>query len=169
VSGSPEPRSPSNDDALDLLAAPRSLRRAPSEDDVGFLPIASTLDFWVQDLRDHRARGEGLPEPSITVLAGWLAERIGEAADDWYPIDEFFDQIRGGHGVLWAMCGYAKPQKEEMLGVPCSACDVRLLVRMPGSSYVECEACGHLLTEEEYAAWCKALVVRPRKSVTPRT
>lgn len=168
VSGSAEPRLPITVDAVDLLGPARSLRRLDDEDQVGFLPIASTLDFWVQDLRDHRARGEGLPEPSVTLLAGWLLERIEEACDDWLPVDEFFEDLRRAHGALRGQLGLHEQRKEELIGIPCQSCTVRLLVRMPGSSYVECEACGHLLTEPEYAAWCKALVVSARKSVTPR-
>lgn len=169
VSGSPEPRLPVDVDALDLLAAPRSVRRAVGPDDTGFLPVASTLDFWVQDLRDHRARGEGLPEPSVTVLARWLADRLDEAVMDWYPIDEFAEDLRRAHGALRRLLGLVEPRKEEVVGIPCPSCDLRLLVRLPSSAYVECEACGQLLTEEEYAAWCKALVAASRKSVTPQT
>lgn len=179
VSGSSEPRLPIAVDAVDLLA-PAS-RRTPAaavladlaypeqdDDQIGFLPIAVLLDQWAEILRDHRDRGEGQPEPSVTVLARWLAERIDEACDDWLPVDEFAEDLRRAHGALRGQLRLHEQRKEELIGIPCQSCTVRLLVRMPGSSYVECEACGHLLTEEEYAAWCKALVVSARKSVTPR-
>lgn len=167
VTGSAEPRLPIRVDDVDLLAPARSIRRTTSEDDIGFLSVASTLDFWVQDLRDHRGRGEGLPEPSVMVLARWLADRIDEAAADWLPIDEFFEDLYTVHGGLRGGLGLFEPRKQELIGIPCASCDVRLLVRAPGSDYVECEACGHLLTEDEYAAWCKTLLAEARKSVTP--
>lgn len=156
VSGSPEPRSPGNDDALDLLAAPRSLRRAPGTDDVGFLPVASTLDFWVQDLRDHRARGEGLPEPSVTVLAGWLLDRLDEACDDYPPIDEMFDHVRLAYGALRGQLGLIDvPQY--MKGVPCPSCSLLSLLHKDGSKWIECTQCPALLTFDEYERHVKSV------------
>lgn len=149
VSGSSEPRLPIAVDAVDLLAPARSMRRLRSEDDWGFVSIASTLDFWVQDLRDHRARGEGLPEPSVTVLAGWLLERIDEACDDWLPVDEFFEDLRRAHGALRGQLGLVDiPEYKQ--GIPCPRCDMLALLHRPGSDWVECGDCGGLLTFAEY-------------------
>lgn len=156
VSGSPEPRSPSNEDALDLLAAPRSLRRALGPDDIGFLPVASTLDFWVQDLRDHRGRGEGLPEPSVTVLCGWLLDRIDDACDDYPPVDEMFDQIRLAYGALRGQLGIIDvPQY--MKGVPCPRCSLLTLLHKDGSKWIECSQCPTLLTFDEYERHVKTV------------
>jgi hypothetical protein len=158
VSGSPEPRSPASEDALDLLAAPRSLRRVAGPDDIGFLPVASTLDFWVQDLRDHRGRGEGLPEPSVTVLAGWLLDRLDEACDDYPPIDEMFDHVRLAYGALRGQLGLIDvPQY--MKGVPCPGCYRLTLLHKDGSKWIECADCPALLTFDEYEEHVKSMSV----------
>jgi hypothetical protein len=158
VSGSPEPRSPASEDALDLLAAPRSLRRVAGPDDIGFLPVASTLDFWVQDLRDHRGRGEGLPEPSVTVLAGWLLDRLDEACDDYPPIDEMFDHVRLAYGALRGQLGLIDvPQY--MKGVPCPGCFRLTLLHKDGSKWIECADCPALLTFDEYEEHVKSMSV----------
>lgn len=162
VSGTAEPRLPISVDAVDLLAPPRSLRRTPSEDDIGFLPVASTLDFWVQDLRDHRARGEGLPEPTVTALAPWLLERIDEACDDWLPVDEFFDDIRRTHGALRGQLGLVDVP-DYKAGVPCPRCGLLALLHRPGGDWVECGSCGGLLTFEEYDDHVRLLVADHRK------
>jgi hypothetical protein len=158
VSGSPEPRSPASEDALDLLAAPRSLRRVAGPDDIGFLPVASTLDFWVQDLRDHRGRGEGLPEPSVTVLAGWLLDRLDEACVDYPPIDEMFDHVRLAYGALRGQLGIIDvPQY--MKGVPCPGCSRLTLLHKDGSKWIECAECPALLTFDEYEEHVKSMSV----------
>lgn len=165
VSGSPEPRSPGNDDALDLLAAPRSLRRAPGSDDIGFLPIASTLDFWVQDLRDHRARGEGLPEPSVTVLAGWLLDRLDEACDDYLPIDEMFDHVRLAYGALRGQLGLIEVP-DYKYGVPCPQCGLLALAQHNGEEYVCCSACPAALTVDEYHEHVRSLAAEHKRGRT---
>jgi hypothetical protein len=46
----------------------------------------------------------------------------------------------------------------ERLDVPCPdpSCDLLMLVRVQGSEYAaECQACGRLLTEQEYRAWTR--------------
>jgi hypothetical protein len=161
VSGSPVRRLPIDEDAVDLLAARRSLRRTPGEDDIGFLSIASTLDFWVQDLRDHRGRGEGLPVPSVTALCGWLLDRIDEAADDWLPVDEFFEDLRRAHGALRGQLGLIEPP-QYLRGVPCPKCQIlSALVRLDTApnepDRIQCSACGALLTIPEYEEHVKSM------------
>lgn len=149
VSGSAEPRLPINEDAVDLLSHARSLRRTTTEDDIGFLPVASTLDFWAEDLRQHRDRGERRPDPSVGVLTGWLGERIDEAADDWLPFDEFFEDLRRVHGALLAQCGRIDIP-DYRRGVPCPKCAALTLLRPPGSDYIECLTCPAVLSIPEY-------------------
>ena len=46
----------------------------------------------------------------------------------------------------------------ERLDVPCPdpSCDLLMLVRVQGSEYAaECQACGRLLTEQEYRTWTR--------------
>lgn len=161
VSGTSEPRLPIATDAVDLLGPARSTRRLRSEDDIGFVSVASTLDFWVQDLRDHRGRGEGLPDPAVTVLAGWLADRIDEAVADWYPVDEFFDQLRRVHGALRGQLGLVDvPERKE---APCPRCEMLTLLHRGGSDWVECGSCGGLLTFEEYDEHVRQLAADHRK------
>jgi len=154
VSGTTEPRLPISVDAVDLHGPARSTRRIQGEDDIGYLPVASTLDFWVQDLRDHRGRGEGLPEPSVTVLAGWLLERIDEAADDWLPVDEFFEDLRRAHGALRGQLGLIDVP-DYRKGVPCSKCSALSLVRQ--ADWVICSACGAYLKITEYEEYTLTL------------
>ncbi len=161
VSGSPARRLPIDEDAVDLLAARRSLRRSPGPDDIGFLPIASTLDFWVQDLRDHRNRGEGLPEPSVTVLCRWLLDRIDDACDDWLPIDECFDDVRRAHGALRGQLGQIE-QPQHLRGVPCPKCQIlSALVHLDTApnepERISCSACGILLSISEYEEYTTML------------
>lgn len=172
VSGSAEPRLPITVDAVDLLGPARSLRRLDDEDQVGFLSIASTLDFWVQDLRDHRARGEGLPEPSVTLLAGWLLERIEEACDDWLPVDEFAEDLRRAHGALRGQLGLVDVP-DYRHGIPCPKCSALALVRLNGSEFIECGSCPAVLTITEYEEYVKtmsveAVAVRKRQAVERR-
>jgi hypothetical protein len=158
VSGSREASVPIAVDRVDLVAPARrtSARAALDDDAVGHLSVATTLDFWAGDLREHRGIGEAMPDPTVDALASWLLLRSDEACDDWLPVDEFFEDVRRLRGALMAQLGlFDVPDYKA--GVPCRSCSTLALVRQPGSNYVECGACPDLLTPEEYEAWVRSL------------
>jgi hypothetical protein len=144
VSGSAEAPVPIRIDPFDLSAPAAALFRLTAaghlhpEDQVGYQSAATTLDFWVQDLREHRQAGERLPEPGVTVLTGWLRERIGDACDDWPPV-----------GMVEV--------PDYKTGVPCRGCDMLTLVHRNGSDFVECDSCPVILTAEDYSRWTALL------------
>jgi ribosomal protein L37AE/L43A len=157
VSGSPEPRLPVSVDMLDLLAPARRSTSASAplayaeqdDDQVGFLSVASTLFTWAEDLREHRGRGEGLPDVSISSLAEWLLNRIDEACDDHPAIDELYDDLRKLYGALRAQLGQIDiPDYRH--GIPCPKCQRLSLVRQAGGDYVVCSECGAYLKITEY-------------------
>lgn len=160
VGGSTEPRSPLGLDAADLAGTARagSLavadRTAWPEDQIGHLPVASELDFWVRDLAE--VRGEGVPLPNVADLCGWLLDRLDYACAGWLPIDEMAPKIWAMHGALRSVLGHTEP-RPETLPAPCRHCDLLALWRDAGSGYVACAGCEALLTEAEYAEWCREL------------
>ncbi len=172
VSGSPARRLPIDVDAVDLLAPAsrrmpaaavlRDLAYAEQDDDqIGFLPVAMMLDQWAEILREHRDRGEGMPVPSVTALCGWLLDRIDEAADDWLPIDEMFEDLRRAHGALRGQLGLVEPP-QHLRGVPCPKCQIlSALVRLDTvpdePDRISCSCCGALLTIPEYEEYVLTL------------
>ena len=85
VGGSTEPKLPIAVDEIDLTGAARraSLDVAETspwpEDQIGHQAIATELDFWVFDIA--ALIGDKRPVPVVPVLAMWLHERAGWAAD----------------------------------------------------------------------------------------
>lgn len=185
VSGTPEAPVPLSLDVLDLIgpARPgsllphangllhqtaaivtrtRSLERheyaARWTDQIGDLSVATQLDAWVRDWREQRGRGEGPPEPTVPVLARWLADRWEDACDNHPAVDEFALDVGELRGRLRAVAGLVEPREQQCVGVACPSCDLRTLWRLPlndgtMSDYVECKVCGHLLMPSEYERW----------------
>jgi hypothetical protein len=79
-------------------------------------------------------------------------------------IDEAAKEIGDLWHVLRRAAGLTMPRPEPCPGVPCKHCDLCLLVRVPGSEYVECGGCSALLTEDEYRDWCKLLAAAARRN-----
>lgn len=153
VSGSREKPLPIRIDPHDL-SAPARVSRLLGEDQIGYESIASELDFWVQDLREWRGRGEGRPDPDVRLLAEWLEKRIEEACDDHPAVDEMFQAVGRIRSTLRSQLGLIEtPDYKE--GVPCPYCDRLTLVRENGSDWIECQAqgCGKLLSPEEFQRW----------------
>jgi len=127
-------------------------------DQAGQLSVAAVLDSWVRDWRGIRKAGEGLPEPSVPVLAQWLANRVEWACDEHPAVDEFAEEMRGLRSALYGALGlFDVPDYKR--GVPCRnpQCDALNLVQKSGSKYVECLSCGRLLSESEYAEWTQTV------------
>jgi hypothetical protein len=100
VAGSRDPAIPPRVDVVDLTlpARPGSIGIAQrglwegsggDPDQVGYLSIATELDFWVQDWRISLYRDHSLPGTSVIELAGWLRVRLPQACDSHPAIDEF--------------------------------------------------------------------------------
>jgi hypothetical protein len=121
----------------------------PAGDQVGELSVASLLDSWVQVWREHRAVGEGRPDPTVEALSRWLADRVDDACDDGRLIADFYAELRHLDGVLRAVNGLVD-HDEHLAGVPCPACGKATLWRSNASEWIECASCPHLMSDGEY-------------------
>jgi hypothetical protein len=158
VSGSREAPIPVDVDVVDLLGEarqpePTARAREHPEDAIGNLSVASILDQWVRDWRDHRGKGENLPAPTVASLAGWLGVRLDEACDDHPAIDDFAVELRR---LTTALRSALRLRRHiERLPAPCPSCDTVALYRevdpvKGASEWVECGSCHRLWREEEY-------------------
>jgi hypothetical protein len=155
VSGSNEKPVPANLDALDLAGSPYAEPvHDPFGDQVGYIPVASTLASWLRDVVE--SRGFSMPDLAGPDLAGQVCDHLRTQLDwicDEHPaVDEFAGELRDCWLALRRANGLTEPRPELCDGVPCRSCDLKALFRMPGSAYIEC-ACGALYTEEEYQSW----------------
>lgn len=157
VSGSREAPLPLRVDVLDLTMPARGgTVHDLHGDQIGHVAVASVLDQWVEDWREHRDRGERRPEPpTVVVLVDWLGKRLGDACDDHPAIDEFAADVRRLCRVLRMVTGDG-PARPERLPAPCPGCDLLALTR--DHAGVRCRACGEDWTEGQYAEWVGRLV-----------
>lgn len=166
VQGSREAPVPISVDRTDLLSAARSSTASTrelaypeqDEDQIGHLSAATTLDGWCRDIAPGRR--ESVPEPTPAVQCRWLLDRLEDVFK--HPaVDEMAKDV----GDLWhdlrRSAGLTMPKPEICEGVPCRACDLRALYRIPGSEYVECD-CGQLYTEDEYRDWVKLVAAQAK-------
>lgn len=142
-----------------IVARTRSLERheyaARWDDQVGLLSVATELEHWVIDWIGARDKGEHRPEPTVTVMIGWLGDRLDDACDRHPAVDEFAADARRMRSTVRRFA-LGRPELPEVCdGVVCSGCDMRnTLYRHPGSQWrAECGACGNLYTDEEYERW----------------
>jgi len=96
---------PANLDLLDLTAPirPQSLTVPPDPDvQVGYIAVATELDFWVKDWAEHL--DQELPSAEVPTLAVWLRGHLGWACRYHFAIDEFAAAIERITGVVrhWA-------------------------------------------------------------------
>lgn len=157
VSGSRERSTPTNLDRLDLAAEARigslEIVGNPDEhpDQVGYIAVATELDFWVRDWVIARGKGEHLPVPTVASLASWLEIRLGWACDEHHAIDEFATKLGQIRHAMRSVLGLTAVPKELCEGVACRSCDRRSLYRDGG--YIQCGNCGQHYNEREYGAW----------------
>lgn len=168
VSGSSTPPVPIRIDPTDLLGAARHGSRGPhargvlglDDDQVGHLPAATVLDTWVRDWAAKRA--EHLPVPTVTVLCGWLLDRLDWACDRHPAVDEFVAELRALCGALLAACGRTDPRPEP-LPAPCPDCGLLTLWRDVDAERIVCGGgCPRLLDEDAYAEHVQRLVQATR-------
>lgn len=166
VAGSREAPVPVRLDQVDLLAPARvlSLTRAyegQHDDQVGLLPAASVLDSWCRDWSEIRRESTPDPHPARQCL--WLTDRLEWAFTEHAAVDEFAWEMADLWYTLRRSAGLNRVRPEPCTGVPCKHCDLCLLVRIPGSEYVECGGCQSLLTEDEYRDWVALCAAAARR------
>jgi hypothetical protein len=145
----------------------------PAADQVGQVSVASVLNAWVRDFAETRR--EVGPEPMVPLLCKWLADRLDWAFEHHGAVDEFAGEVGDVWHALRSAAGLPHPQPELCVGIPCRHCDLRLLYRVPGSEYVECDpegkygGCQDLMTEDEYRDWVGLVAADAKrgKSVVP--
>jgi hypothetical protein len=154
VSGSREAPLPLRVDALDLTMPARGgTVHDQRGDQIGHVPVASILDQWVDDWREHRARGERRPEPpTVAVLVGWLDVRLDDACQDHPAIDEFAAGMRQLRADLRREVGDVDPGPRRRAW-PCPGCGQLALVA--DEDHVRCAVCewaGRPVVDERIAA-----------------
>jgi hypothetical protein len=176
VQGSREAPVPIRVDVVDLLGPARTVTSATAElayaeqddDQVGYLSAATVLDGWCRDWAETRQ--ESTPSPQVDLQCRYLADRLDWALAEHPAVDEFAGELGDLWHTLRRAAGLTMPRPEPCPGVPCKHCDLCLLVRVPGSEYVECGGCGNLLTEAEYKEWLGLLTAAVKRggNVVPR-
>lgn len=178
VSGSKERPAPTSLERIDLTLPARQATRAlfargalgVDEDQVGTLSVATILETWARDWRDALWPDHQLPTPSVNELARWLRNRVEDACDQHPAIDEFAAEMKDIRYALRRELGEttAQPETEPYKGVACQKCDLRgVLMRKPGSQYIECRNCGLLMSDVEYAYWLDRLAGFERSQRRP--
>lgn len=163
VAGSTEPKLPIAVDHVDLTAEAQhgSLYVADTspwpEDQIGHLPVATELDFWVRDIA--ALCGDKLPLPTAPVLAMWLHERAGWAWDYYGALDEMVVAVSRIARTLHAAVNPRRPRPEGKTA-PCPACGEVTLLGDGERVWCTVEECGRVLTETEYAEWARTVIVR---------
>lgn len=161
VSGSTDAAVPIRIDPTDLLAParPGSLPVAATgyyaSDQVGYLSVATELEFWARDWADQR--GERSPLPTVPVLAKWLRDRLDWACRHHYALDEFAHKLYSIRASLTAAAGRfdAPPQT---LDRECPHCGTLTLWRDPQLDLIACLHCPLLLSDEQYAGYLQRLI-----------
>jgi hypothetical protein len=142
-------------------------RRLQLDDQIGQPSAASVLDGWCRDFAEGRR--ESVPQPFVTTQCRWLLDRLDWAFVEHPAIDEAAQEIGDLHLALRRATGRTTPRPEICWGVECRNPDcnyVNTLVRVSGSQWVECTECGLLLSEEEFAEWCRLLVPAARRKLS---
>jgi hypothetical protein len=171
VSGTTTAPVPIRIDPTDLTAAvrPGSLavhaRSLWPADQIGYLAVATELDFWASDWAAERR--ESRPDPHVPAQCHWLSDRLDWACQHHVALDEFAVKVSDIYGALMSAVGgwAAKP---ETLITPCRRCGMLALYRhigpREGTDRIACGACPALLTEGEYAEYVKTLVEEAKES-----
>jgi hypothetical protein len=65
-------------------------------------------------------------------------------------VGDLWHALRRSAGLTDAQAGAVRGRSLQVID-----CDLKTLVRLPGSEWVECRSCGNLLSEVEYQEWCR--------------
>jgi hypothetical protein len=145
--------------------------------------IAWLVDAWDDVARDvdrlsekpRRVRQGWAVQQSVAILAPRL-RRLAEleTVTMWsYPGTEGASEVPGWQGVLdlarlhhraRRALGLTAARPEHCDGVPCRACDLKLLYRVPGEDAVRCDDCGDWLDADTYAEWVALVAAHTRGS-----
>lgn len=161
VGGSALPSVPIRIDPTDLLAPARPATLAIADtghyasDQIGYLSVATELEFWARDWAD--LLGHHLPLPTVPELARWLLNRLEWACAIHPALDEFAGKLRHLRSTLTAACGRSEP-RPEALEAPCPGCGQLALWRDPDLESIACGCCPVLLSEESYADHVNQLI-----------
>lgn len=148
--------SPRNvEDAVDLSlpavgGASAATVHDPDRLQTGQLAVAAVLDSWARDWAETRGKGERLPLPTVAVLTGWLLDRIEDECDQHPAIGEFAQEIRSLLSAIRRCIDTAVPPGVRYQA-PCPRCGTETLRRHVGADWIECETCGRLWGDEDYA------------------
>lgn len=164
VSGSTERPTPIRIDPTDLLgpSRPGSLPIAATgyyaADQIGYLAVATELEFWARDWAEERR--ERSPLPTVRLLAGWLLDRLEWACGHHYALDEFAHKLTAIRTALTAEAGRfdARP---DPLNAPCPDCHHLTMawdVDIERALCVGDTGCAGLMTREEYVAYSQRLI-----------
>lgn len=153
--GRSEAAPPPREDVLTLLGphAPGDVTD-PHHDQHGPLPITGTLAAWCWHIAAQH-RGAPIPyQPTPAFLAAWLGVHLTWAcAQPW--ISELDQELRQ---LLARIRGITRTgPRRRSLDVPC-VCGAFGLAAEDWATYVECDVCGRLYTDPEYAAHAAALI-----------
>jgi ribosomal protein L37AE/L43A len=137
----------------------------PYRDQYGEIPVAARLDSWAQDWAITRGLGEHLPVPTVNALVGWLLNRVEDECDQHPAIDEFAGEIRGLLATIRRTLSTEAPRAVRY-AAPCPRCGTETLRRTIGADWIECESCGRLWGEEDYAELVRDAVPQGRLLTT---
>jgi ribosomal protein L37AE/L43A len=120
------------------------------DDQHGEIPIRARLDSWVENWATRRGKGERLPIPTVPVLCSWLLVRLDDECDQHPAINDFAREIRILLATIRRVLNMEKPQTVRY-GAPCPRCGTKTLRRAVGAEWIECDDCGRLWGEDDYA------------------
>lgn len=157
VTGSKRPPSPVSDDRIDLTLPARAAGRAlfargeyglaTDADQIGHLPLATTLDTWVRDWAD--LRHESRPAARTAIMLRWMRARVDWACDEYPAVDDLAAELRSYRSTMRGLLGLVEVP-DHKVGVSCPQCHNRSLYRENGNWYIECAECPQILSPKEY-------------------
>lgn len=158
VTGTRAYSTPIDIDTIDLTAPARH-GAVPDEhgDQIGHLSAATLLDGWAHAFRVALFPTHSRPEPTVYALVRWLTHgaptsRLDTACTHYPAIAGFAAELRHLCAALRGAAGETEPARQVLWAVPCPGCNkVSQLVRE--ADYIECDACGRLLTDTDYRTW----------------
>lgn len=136
----------------------------PSQDQTGYVSVATILHGWCRDVAETRRESEPHPDPATQCR--YLLDRLDWACDEHPAVDELAAELGDLWHALYRTAGLAIPKPEVCWGIECRNPEcgyTNTLAREHGSDYIECSECGLLLTEEEYRAWLKLLAADAKR------
>lgn len=97
----------------------------------------------------------------VHTLAAWLLPHHEWLATGPAAVD-YGEEIRDLAHQTRRIAGLYPARPEIKHGVPCRHCDALALYIAPGSDWIECGACGNLLSQAEYTEWVGMLAAHER-------